>query len=70
MTVLARRGGDQRVWFRLGGALFEVVAVPELGTLEASARFHGLKDGIAIAAGSEKADVVAALLQPSFQRRR
>ncbi|MBX3477766.1 MAG: hypothetical protein KF910_09165 [Brevundimonas sp.] len=74
MTGSMHQGGVEHVWFRLGGALFEVVAIPAgAAGIEGSpmrARFLGLKDGMAVATGSAKADVVAMLLQPSAQYRR
>lgn len=72
MTGLMHQGSVGYVWFRRGGVLFEVVAVLRRAEgMEGSpmrARFLGLKDGIAVATGSAKADVVAILLQPSAQR--
>ena len=72
MIALGGRDGAEGVWFRLGGALFEIVAIPEAPALEESLatnpRFHGLKDGVTVARGSAKAEVVAMLLKPSAQK--
>jgi hypothetical protein len=74
MTGMMHQGSVGYVWFRRGGVLFEVVAIPRrtegMEGLPMRARFLGLRDGIAVATGSAKADVVAMLLQTSAQRHR
>lgn len=61
--------GRDHIWFRRGGAVFEVVAVrqaqqvPEFHEeMDYGGKFLGLRDGIPLVAANEKWAVMAALV--------